>query len=139
MTDANGFHVDVARVESMEKDMTTMRVNVRDFDEAYAFLKARGFKNARGEDHAIESKYARSCLMISPSRLYDPTHPAHPKSRLTENDRQPRGDEGGLCVAAGLLMRIMTIGRNVSAWQRIRETEEAGHGICTCTLSLSFC
>ena len=67
MTDANGFHVDVARVESMEKDMTTMRMNVRDFDEAYAFLKARGFKNARGEDHAIESKYARSCLMVAPS------------------------------------------------------------------------
>ena len=67
MTDANGFHVDVARVESMEKDMTTMRMNVRDFDEAYAFLKARGFTNARGEDHAIESKYARSCLMVAPS------------------------------------------------------------------------
>ena len=67
MTDANGFHVDVARVESMEKDMTTMRMNVRDFDEAYAFLKARGFTNARGEDHAIESKYACSCLMVAPS------------------------------------------------------------------------
>ena len=67
MTDANGFHVDVARVESMEKDMTTMRLNVRDFDEAYEFLKANGFKNARGEDHAVESKSARSCLMIAPS------------------------------------------------------------------------
>ena len=67
MTDANGFHVDVARVESMEKDMTTMRLNVRDFDEAYEFLKAHGFKNARGEDHAVESKSARSCLMIAPS------------------------------------------------------------------------
>ena len=67
MTDANGFHVDVARVESMERDMTTMRMNVRDFDEAYEFLKARGFKNASGDDHAVESKSARSCLMISPS------------------------------------------------------------------------
>ena len=28
------FHVDVARVESMPQDMTTMRMNVRDFDEA---------------------------------------------------------------------------------------------------------
>ena len=65
MQDANGFHVDVARVESLEKDMATMRMNVHDFDEAYAFLKARGFKNARGEDHAIESKYAR--LMVAPS------------------------------------------------------------------------
>jgi hypothetical protein len=67
MKDANGFHVDVARVESMERDMTTMRMNVRDFDEAYEFLKSRGFKNIRGEDHAIESKSARSCLMIAPS------------------------------------------------------------------------
>ena len=67
MTDANGFNVDVARVESMERDMTTMRMNVRDFDEAYEFLKSRGFKNARGEDHAVESRSARSCLMISPS------------------------------------------------------------------------
>ena len=67
MQDANGFHVDVTRVESLEKDMATMRMNVHDFGEAYAFLKARGFKNARGEDHAIESKYARSRLMVAPS------------------------------------------------------------------------
>ena len=67
MTDANGFHLDVAHVESMEKDMTTMRMNVRDFDEAYEFFKAHGFKNARGDDHTVESKSARSCLMISPS------------------------------------------------------------------------
>ena len=67
MTDANGFRVNVARVESMDRDMTTMRMNVRDFDEAYEFLKAHGFKNARGDDHAVESKSARSCLMIAPS------------------------------------------------------------------------
>lgn len=67
MKDANGFSLTVARVESMEKDMTTMRLNVRDFDEAYEFLKDHGFKNARGEDKAVESKYAKSCLMISPS------------------------------------------------------------------------
>ena len=67
MKDANGFHVDVARVESLERDMTTMRMNVRDFDEAYAFLKAHGFKNARDEDHTVESKSARSCLMFAPS------------------------------------------------------------------------
>jgi len=67
MTDPNGFHVDVARVESMEKDMTTMRMNVRDYDEAYEFLKSHGFKNARGEDHMVESESARSCLMIAPS------------------------------------------------------------------------
>ena len=67
MTDANGFHVDVARVESMERDMTTMRMNVSDFDEAYECLKAHGFKNIRGEDHAVESATAKSCLMVAPS------------------------------------------------------------------------
>ncbi len=61
MTDPIGFHVDVARVESMEKDMTTMRMNVRDFDEAYEFLKSRGFKNASGEDRSVDSASARSC------------------------------------------------------------------------------
>jgi len=67
MKDANGFYVDVARVESLPQDMTTIRMNVRDFDEAYEFLKDHGFKNARGEDNSIESASARSCLMISPS------------------------------------------------------------------------
>ena len=67
MKDANGFHVDIARVESLPKDMTTMRMNVSDYEEAYEFLKARGFKNARGEDHTVESAAAKSCLMISPS------------------------------------------------------------------------
>ena len=67
MEDSNGFNLDVARVESMATDMTTMRMNVRDFDEAYEFFKARGFKNARGEDQTVESKSARSCLLISPS------------------------------------------------------------------------
>ena len=67
MKDANGFYLDVARVESLPRDMTTMRMNVSDFDEAYELLKAHGFKNARGEDQTIDSKSARSCLMISPS------------------------------------------------------------------------
>lgn len=67
MTDANGFHVDVARVESLPQDMATIRMNVRDFEEAYEFLKARGFRNIRGEDHTVDSASARSCLLISPS------------------------------------------------------------------------
>ncbi len=67
MTDAGGFHVDVVRVDFMEKDMTTMRMNVQDYDEAYEFLKAHGFRNSRGEDRAVESRSARSCLMIAPT------------------------------------------------------------------------
>lgn len=67
MMDANGFYLDVASVESLPRDMTTMRMNVSDFDEAYELLKAHGFKNACGEDQTVDSKSARSCLMISPS------------------------------------------------------------------------
>ena len=67
MKDPNGFYVDVARVESMPQDMTTMRMNVRDFDEAYNFLKEHGFKNSRGDEHVVESQSAKSCLMISPT------------------------------------------------------------------------
>ena len=67
MKDANGFYVDVARGESMPQDVTRMRMNVRDFEEAYEFLKARGFKNTRGDDHVVESKSAKSCPMIAPS------------------------------------------------------------------------
>ena len=67
MKDANGFYLDVARVESLPRDMTTMRMNTDNFDETYELLKAHGFKNARGEDQSIDSKSARSCLMISPS------------------------------------------------------------------------
>jgi adenylate cyclase class IV len=65
MKDANGFHVNIARVESMPKDMTTIRMNVRDFDEAYALLTDHGFRNMTG--HVEESAAARSCLMVSPS------------------------------------------------------------------------
>ncbi len=66
MKDANGFYVDVAQTH-LEKDITTMRMNVRDYEEAYEFLKAHGFKNATGSDETVESSSAKSCLMISPS------------------------------------------------------------------------
>lgn len=67
MKDENGFYADIAQVESMARDMQTIRMNVRDFDEAYKFLKDHGFVNARGEDHSVDSESARSCLMFSPT------------------------------------------------------------------------
>lgn len=67
MKDANGFHVDITRVDSLQQDITTMRMNVRDIDEAYALLKGHGFTNARGNDEIVETVHARSCLLVSPS------------------------------------------------------------------------
>ena len=66
MKDANGFHVDIAQIDGRTQDLTLIRVNVDDFDEAYAFLTARGFQNPQG-DHTVDTKSNRSAMLISPS------------------------------------------------------------------------
>ena len=68
MKDANGFHVDVAQVEPghMPRDMAVIRMNVRDFDEAFDFLIARGFRNAQN-GKVTDTGSSRATLMISPS------------------------------------------------------------------------
>ena len=66
MKDENGFRVDVTQVEKMPRDLTSIRMNVPDFDEAYQFLKDRGFVNAQG-DHVTDTGSSRSTMMISPS------------------------------------------------------------------------
>ena len=68
MKDASGFHVDVAQVEPghMPRDLTAIRMNVRDFDEAYDFLVAHGFRNAQG-DKVTDTGSSHATLMVSPS------------------------------------------------------------------------
>ena len=65
MKDPNGFRVDVTQVQ-MPQDMTAIRMNVRDFDEAYQFLLDRGFKNAQG-DKITDTGSSKATLMVSPS------------------------------------------------------------------------
>ena len=60
------FRVDVAQVDSFAQDMTVIRMNVRDFDEAYDFLISKGFKNAQG-DKITETGSSKDTLMISPT------------------------------------------------------------------------
>ena len=60
------FRVDVAQSDKMPQDLTAIRMNVRDFDEAYDFLVSKGFKNVQG-DKFTETDSAKSTLMISPS------------------------------------------------------------------------
>ena len=60
------FRVDVATADKFPQDMTVIRMNVRDFDEAYDFLVSKGFKNASG-DEITETPSSRSALMVSPS------------------------------------------------------------------------
>ncbi len=66
MKDADGHSIDIAGVESMERDMQIIRMNVDDFDEAYAMLTAKGFIH-NGGGKPVETAANKSALMISPS------------------------------------------------------------------------
>ena len=50
----------------MQRDLTRIRVNVDDFDEAYAFLIARGFTNAQNGS-VTNTGSAKACMLYSPS------------------------------------------------------------------------
>lgn len=65
MKDPNGFLVDVANAPNIEQDMTIIRMNVDDFDEAYKFLTDRGFMNVSGR--IIETKSSKSAMLRSPT------------------------------------------------------------------------
>ena len=66
MKDSNGFHVDVSQVDSFPQDVTMIRMNVDDFEEAYNILTAHVFKNTRGDD-TLDTKSAKEATMVSPS------------------------------------------------------------------------
>ena len=65
MKNESGFYVDIANVQ-VPQDMTLIRMNVDNFDEAYEFLLSKGFTNPRG-DHTVDTKTNKSCMMRSPS------------------------------------------------------------------------
>ena len=65
MKDSNGFHVDVTNVDKLERDMTIIRMNVDNLEEAYALLTAHGFKAVDGSTSLTSS--SKSMLMASPS------------------------------------------------------------------------
>jgi len=63
--DGKVFHVDITQAP-VPQDITTIRMNVDDFEEAYEMLQAKGFKNAQG-DRITETGSSRSTMMVSPS------------------------------------------------------------------------
>jgi hypothetical protein len=66
MKNEGGFAVDIAQVDGIPQDMTIIRMNVDDFDEAYEFLKSKGFTNPKG-DETVDTRTNKSCMMRSPS------------------------------------------------------------------------
>lgn len=67
MKNEGGFYVDVSQVDGMPQDMTLIRMNVDNFDEAYEFLKSKGFTNAKQDESTVDTKTNKSCMMRSPS------------------------------------------------------------------------
>lgn len=66
MKNADGFSVIVTQVDQLPQDLTTIQMNVRDFDEAYDFLESKGFKNSQG-DKITETGSSKATMMVSPS------------------------------------------------------------------------
>ena len=67
MKDANGFHIDVVEAATPQ-DITSIRMNVDDFDEAYDLLAERGFRNVQGKKFS-EDPTSKGTAMIAPSGL----------------------------------------------------------------------
>ena len=67
MKDANGFHVDVSySAAAGERDLTAIRINVDNFNEAYDLLIKHGFTSPSGRP-ATETDCSRGILMMAPS------------------------------------------------------------------------
>ncbi len=68
MKDANGNRIDIASTEHLEKDLTSIKINVDNFEEALEFFKSKGFINTRGEK-ITETSSSKDTFLISPSGL----------------------------------------------------------------------
>lgn len=69
MKHENGYHVDVlAPDQPFPRDMMAIRINVDDFDEAYALLVDHGFEIAPG-DSIVELGFVKTVILVSPSGL----------------------------------------------------------------------
>lgn len=63
--DGKEFRVSISEAP-VPQDITSIRMNIRDFDEAYQMLEERGFKNAQG-DKVTDTGSSKSTMMVSPS------------------------------------------------------------------------
>ncbi|MBR0418557.1 MAG: hypothetical protein IJI66_05265 [Erysipelotrichaceae bacterium] len=68
MKDANGNRIDIASTKHLEKDLTSIKINVDNLEEALEFFKSKGFINTRGEK-ITETSSSKDTFLISPSGL----------------------------------------------------------------------
>ena len=65
--DGKEFYMTVSQAP-VPQDMASIRMNVRDFDEAYKLFLDNGFKNTQG-DRITETGTSKSTMLIAPSRF----------------------------------------------------------------------
>ena len=66
MKNSGGYHIDIAQIADLPQDISLIRMNVDNFEEAYEFFTARGFTNLRGGSK-VETKSNISAVLVSPS------------------------------------------------------------------------
>lgn len=66
----DGFKIDISDPKiPLPQDVTSIRINVDDFKEAYDMFIDRGFENYYGNDTAVTSS-SQSAVLMSPSGLF---------------------------------------------------------------------
>lgn len=63
--DGKVFRVSVSEAP-VPKDITSIHMNIRDFDEAYQLFEEKGFNNAQG-DKVTDTGSSKATMMVSPS------------------------------------------------------------------------
>ena len=66
MKHPEGFHADISKTEAILRDMTAIRMNVDNFEEAVGIPTANGFVNANG-GKVTDLGSSKSVFMMSPS------------------------------------------------------------------------
>lgn len=66
LKDENGFRLNITQVDNLPQDITSIAMNVDNFEEAYEFLEAHGFKNAQGEK-ITDTGSSKATMMVSPT------------------------------------------------------------------------
>ena len=66
MKDANGNRINIASSEVVPQDLTSISMNVDNFQEAYDLLTSHGFVNPRG-DKVTDTSSSRATMLFAPS------------------------------------------------------------------------
>ena len=66
MKDANGNRINIASSETVPQDLTSISINVDNFQEAYDFLISKGFVDPRG-GKVTDTSSSKATMLFSPS------------------------------------------------------------------------